>query len=106
MGRLINPEELSKLFYQQVQLGNDPISAFEDALQDAQQMEVSRWIPVTERLPDKNKQWVLCLCVGGAMEVLRFDFQTWEWDSQYPGRRYMESYVTHWMLLPEPPEEA
>ena len=66
----------------------------------------SKWIPVTERLPDKNRKWVLCLCVGGAMEVLNFDFTMWNWDSQYPGRCYMEKYVTHWMPLPEPPKEV
>lgn len=65
-----------------------------------------RWIPVTERLPEKNNQWVLCLCVGGAMEVLKFDYTMWNWYSQYPGRCYMESYVTHWMPLPEPPKEV
>jgi hypothetical protein len=63
-----------------------------------------KWIPVTERLPEKNNQWVLCLCVGGAMEVLKFDYVMWNWDSQYPSRCYMESYVTHWMPLPEPPK--
>ena len=64
-----------------------------------------KWIPLTEKMPDKNNQWVLCLCVGGAMEVLKFDYTMWNWDSQYPGRCYMESYVTHWMPLPEPPKE-
>lgn len=66
---------------------------------------IQKWIPVTERLPDKHREWVLCLCVGGAMEVLNFDFTMWNWDSQYPGRCYMEKYVTHWMPLPEPPME-
>jgi hypothetical protein len=65
-----------------------------------------RWIPVTERMPEKNNQWVLCLCVSGAMEVLKFDYTMWNWDSQYPRRCYMESYVAHWMPLPEPPKEV
>jgi hypothetical protein len=65
----------------------------------------SKWIPVSERLPEKNKQWVLCLCIGGAMEVLKFDYAMRNWDSQYPRRCYMESYVTHWMPLPNPPKE-
>ena len=66
----------------------------------------SKWIPVTERLPDENSRWVLCLCVGGAMEVLKFDYTMWNWDAQYPGRCYMENYVTHWMPLPQPPKEV
>ena len=70
------------------------------------EQEERRWIPVTERLPEKNGQWVLCLCVSGAIEVLKFDYTMWNWDAQYPGRCYMENYVTHWMPLPEPPKEA
>lgn len=65
-----------------------------------------QWIPVIERLPEKNNQWVLCLCVSGAIEVLKFDYTMWNWDAQYPGRCYMENYVTHWMPLPEPPKEV
>ena len=68
-------------------------------------LERTRWIPVSERLPEKNDQWVLCLCVSGAIEVLKFDYTMWNWDAQYPGRCYMENYVTHWMPLPEPPKE-
>ena len=68
---------------------------------DANGVTVQEWIPVTERLPEKNDQWVLCLCVSGAIEVLKFDYTMWNWDAQYPGRCYMENYVTHWMPLPE-----
>lgn len=67
---------------------------------------VPQWIPVSERLPEKNDQWVLCLCVSGAIEVLKFDYTMWNWDAQYPGRCYMENYVTHWMPLPELPKEV
>lgn len=69
-------------------------------------LERTRWIPCSERLPEKNDQWVLCLCVSGALEVLKFDYTMWNWDAQYPGRCYMENYVTNWMPLPEPPEEG
>ena len=68
-------------------------------------LERTRWIPCSERLPEKNDQWVLCLCVSGAIEVLKFDYTMWNWDAQYPGRCYMENYVTNWMPLPEFREE-
>lgn len=71
---------------------------------DANGVTVQEWISVTERLPEKNDQWVLCLCVSGAIEVLKFDYTMWNWDAQYPGRCYMENYVTHWMPLPELPK--
>lgn len=64
------------------------------------------WVSVTERMPEKNDQWVLCLCVSGAIEVLKFDYTMWNWDAQYPGRCYMENYVTHWMPLPQLPKEV
>lgn len=69
-------------------------------------LERARWIPCSERMPEENNRWVLCLCVSGAMEVLKFDYTMWNWDAQYPGRCYMENYVTHWMPLPEPPKEG
>lgn len=69
-------------------------------------LERTRWISCSERMPDENNRWVLCLCVSGAMEVLKFDYTMWNWDAQYPGRCYMENYVTHWMPLPELPEEV
>ena len=70
------------------------------------EQEERRWIPVTERMPDENNRWVLCLCVSGAIEVLKFDYTMWNWDAQNPGRCYMENYVTHWMPLPELPKEV
>lgn len=69
-------------------------------------LERMRWIPCSERMPEKNGQWVLCLCVSGAIEVLKFDYTMWNWDAQYPGRCYMENYVTHWMPLPQLPKEV
>ena len=69
-------------------------------------LERTRWIPCSERLPEKNDQWVLCLCVSGAIEVLKFDYTMCNWDAQYPGRCYMENYVTHWMPIPQLPKEV
>lgn len=79
--------------------------ALTTAIAALREQEERRWIPVEERLPDENNRWVLCLCVSGAMEVLKFDYTMWNWYAQYPGRCYMENYVTHWMPLPEPPKE-
>ena len=61
-----------------------------------------RWIPVTERLPEV-RVWVLCYCRANSFDVFRM---TDEGHWQYGNRSiYMKGYVTHWMPLPEPPEE-
>ena len=60
-----------------------------------------RWIPVTERLPEKRK-WVLCRCEANIIEVLRWENNEWYHD---PMHVYYPSFVTHWMPLPEPPKE-
>lgn len=75
---------------------------------------VQRWIPVTERLPDNAEHdWVLAQVVesNGYMHLPRvmeyrqtkndwFE-ETYVWLSQHNGM----FRVTHWMPLPEPPEE-
>lgn len=62
---------------------------------------VPKWIPVTERLPDKRK-WVLCRCEANIIEVLRRENNEWYHD---PMHVYYPSFVTHWMPLPTPPKE-
>lgn len=60
-----------------------------------------RWIPVTERLTE-SRAWVLCKCRAKIYEVLSWRDGGWYHDPQH---RYMSGFVTHWMPLPEPPEE-
>jgi hypothetical protein len=73
----------------------------------------SKWIPVTERLPDnKEHDWVLAQVVedNGFMHIpkvmeyrqQRNDWyeETYGWLSEHNGA----FTVTHWMPLPEPPK--
>ena len=62
---------------------------------------IPRWIPVTERLPEKRK-WVLCLCMSNVIDVFRLEDNEWYHD---PCHIYFPHFVTHWMPLPEPPKE-
>ena len=63
--------------------------------------KMSRWIPVTERLPEKDYEDVLafdeiCGCFITFMKTTR------------TGKRYFaigNGDATHWMPLPEPPNE-
>lgn len=67
----------------------------------AEMTEERRWIPVTERLPEKRK-WVLCRCEANIIEVLRWENNEWYHD---PMHVYYPSFVTYWQPLPEPPKE-
>ena len=65
----------------------------EDALAVINQLEsnapVQQWIPVTERLPEKNGEHILVCYKDG-----------WVCDQYTP----VDDGVTHWMPLPEPPK--
>ena len=82
-------------------IGKDLQRAYDDGYEQGKQDAV-RWIPVTERLPDKRK-WVLCRCEANIIEVLRWENNEWYHD---PMHVYYSSFVTHWMQLPEPPRDG
>ena len=58
------------------------------------------WIPCSERLPEV-RQWVLCQCRAGIMDVLRLTADG-SWYKGYPNTEYMGGFVVAWMPLPEP----
>lgn len=81
---------------------------------------VQKWIPVTERLPEKDDRYAtVCNFGNGVVSrgVLGFakdfskvvTYQTnakdiwYEYDREYGF--VMITYVTHWMPLPEPPKD-
>ena len=70
---------------------------------------VQKWIPVTERLPDKNGEY-LCRWVNKSVSDAEYEstygsFGYWFnfWEDEY---KEWISYdgITHWMALPEPPK--
>lgn len=75
----------------------------------AEALERSRWIPVTERLPELDSD-VLCrlkgFCYGGRTQVCRYRKA-----DKYINHPYFDHHrngfpvVTHWMPLPTPPKE-
>lgn len=66
---------------------------------------VQQWIPVPERLPDKEGNYLVATNKGKVAESHFFpecDIVPWKHRDAvfcYPG-------VTHWMPMPEPPKEA
>ena len=79
---------------------NETLDEAADAIEQLE-AAVPKWIPVTERLPEK-RTWVLCWCVSDSQEVLRWENNEWYHD---PKHVYFSDFVTHWMPLPEPPKE-
>ena len=66
---------------------------------------VRRWIPVAERLPEKNKE-VVGWYKDNPFSPFRYGIVSWNghgWVFTY-AQRYVDA-VTHWMPLPEPPKE-
>ena len=55
------------------------------------------WIPVTERLPEKDTRVIVCASLP---EGVHSDF------IYEDGHWFVSTGVTHWMPLPEPPKEA
>ena len=66
--------------------------------------EAQRWIPVGERLPELGV-WVIVQCAVGRKSVWR-RFESFEssWQNE-TGVTFSLRRVTHWMPLPESPQE-
>lgn len=69
------------------------------------------WIPVAERLPDFEG---MCLCMRKSyfkanfrhQEIMYFDYDEQAFCSNVDGIFVADGNVTHWMPLPEPPEDG
>lgn len=69
---------------------------------------IQKWIPVTERLPEKNGKY-LCRYVFGEEESYPFEqvlyYYTAVEKPHFQNEGSLGMKVTHWMPLPEPPKE-
>ena len=69
------------------------------------EQEQRRWIPVTERLPEKNKE-VVGWYKDNPFSPFRYGIVSWNghgWVFTY-AQRYVDA-VTYWIPMPEPPKE-
>ena len=85
-----------------------------DALKRAPTVELPRWIPVTERLPEKHGGVYACLVKFPESESTYPFILSWH---QFGSNGYVDgphfshdgcdgAKVTHWMPLPKPPKEG
>lgn len=67
-------------------------------------LEQTKWIPVTERLPEDSGMYIVTANDGHAHRVT---FVIWQKRNKIWNLTGARSYwrVTHWMPLPEPPKE-
>ena len=74
------------------------------------------WIPVEERLPERNGEYIVTACDEGEPydEIIWNDTVVvcaeyykgcWTWEENRT-EYSLDGIVTHWMPLPEPPEEV
>ena len=63
---------------------------------------VQEWISVKERLPESEKESVLIALRWGGVDIGWCEDGRWR--SEFVNE-YEDGEVTHWMPLPEPPEE-
>ena len=62
---------------------------------------VPKWIPVTERLPEDD---IVCILTNGISDAIGYRGKVFGWHLIWTDY-VVESEVTHWMPLPEPPME-
>lgn len=67
------------------------------ATSDKASEENKRWIPVTERLPEKK-----CFCLTARKSAVYVEF----WNGVIFSERNQYGQPTHWMPLPEAPKEV
>jgi len=88
-----------------IQLAMERLAAYEDT--GLEPKEISKWIPCSERLPEKEQYREkdtgelipLLVCVNGTEYPFRamYDGKTW-------GDGISKIDVTYWMPLPQPPK--
>lgn len=78
------------------------------------EMGVNEWVSVKDRLPDEKQSeithdFVNVLCATTFGDVRAYKFGTpigWNEPHFWHGSGLMDKYVTHWMPMPEMPDES
>ena len=78
-----------------------------DAADVIEELSKPKWIPVTERLPEDGSDVLAYLKYADNSRIAAANYYKGTWQDCVMGRLYLteEGFVTHWMPLPEPPQE-
>lgn len=81
---------------------HDPDELMADALELIEELEkkVPQWISVKERLPTISGKYIVCTEKGS---VYSTGFRVYGESGHF--QTDINTHITHWMSLPEPPEE-
>ena len=90
----------------------DSIPAADVVEQEQESKPLNEWISVKDKLPEKDGNYLVTACDEGcsagegiwySMVVVVAEYYkgSWTWYDEYS----LEGIVTHWMPMPEPPEE-
>ena len=113
--RLIDAEEIEELFYKQVEYGaTDLVAAFDDALQDARTVDAAellrdQWISVEDRLPEEDEKCIFFASGNNAAHIGQYVYTGRDGAVKFKkrdGRGTVLYTASHWMPLPDPPEEG
>jgi hypothetical protein len=64
------------------------------------------WISVEDRLPEDEAACLVTDGKGCSVSIFFEEFGWMDFDDYYSASAFGKGDVTHWMPLPEPPEEA
>lgn len=83
---------------------DDYVEAIRQAFKSGAQWGKPKWIPVSERLPDKKGP---VLMLSNRLETVptcaAAGYELWYWD-EYSAQDVGLRHITHWMPLPDEPE--
>ena len=103
--RAIDADELLKQFSE----CNFKGYTMQKLIANAPTIEVPRWIPAAERLPEKGGEYLCMCCIDNHKEypffmVLRYYIADKNPHFQHESEHGLN--VTHWMPLPTPPKDG
>ena len=86
----------------------DRLAAYEDTGLEPEEISTRRWIPVTERVPEVDQPVMICAFGKSVGEGVYRGHDGFHhvWKMYTSSGTYWDDEVTHWMPLPEPPEEV